>query len=321
MEQKKDGKRGLGALSLQVLRTFVTVAETGSFSNAAKLLEIAQPTVSFQIAAVEDMLGATLFHRRPKPELTSIGRDVYTRVRIILSRVNELEASLDQFKQLELGQIRIGISAPRCAMSLIGAFMRAHPGVDVHTIAGNSDDLLGLLEQNRIDIAVAGLPQAVTDFNCRLIEAIHLCAWLPAGDALAGRSAIDLDTVAALPLVMREQGSITRRIFESACAEKNLPPDIRLTLHGRESVREAVAAGVGAGIVFNSEANFDSRVSFIPIEPRIFAGTYLIYPETLSDLPAVRAFVDLTERKQPGSPSLLPAAQGARADRPAASVT
>ncbi len=314
MVQKKDGKRGLGALSLQVLRTFVTVAETGSFSNAAKQLEIAQPTVSFQIASVEEMLGATLFHRRPKPELTSVGRDVYTRVRIILSRVNELEASLDQFKQLELGQIRIGISAPRCALSLIGMFMRDHPGVDVHTIAGNSDDLLRLLEQNRIDIAIAGLPQAVTDFNCRLIEAIHLCAWLPAGDALAGRSAIDLETLATLPLVMREQGSITRRIFESACAEKGLTPDVRLTIHSRESVREAVAAGVGAGIVFNSEANFDSRVSFIPIEPQLVAGTYLIYPETLCDLPAVRAFVDLVERKQPAAPSLLTASQAVRAE-------
>jgi DNA-binding transcriptional LysR family regulator len=297
MESKKEGKRGLGALNMQVLRTFVTVAETGSFSNAAKALEIAQPTVSFQIASMEDMLGATLLHRRPRPELTPVGRDVYTRARIILSRVAELEASLDQFSQLESGQIRIGLSAPRYGLSLIAAFMRERPGLDVVTVSGNSQDLLALLEENRIDIAILGLPEATKGFTCRLAENIYVCAWLPAGDPLAGRSAIDMETVASLPLVMREAGSVTRLVFEQACAQNGLTPNVRLNVHSRESVREAVAAGIGAGIVFNTEANYDARVNFVPIEPRITAGTYLVYPEALFDLPAVKALVELSERK------------------------
>ena len=120
-----------------------------------------------------------------------------------------------------------------------------------------------------------------------------------------------------LERTVRNKGiSCTARAGGEALNRGSRPAPLRFsTNHAAWSERKILSAG-------SHEAGVPSSGSrqIIPIEPRIVAGTYLIYPETLSDLPAVRAFVDLTERKQPGSPSLLPAAQGARADRPAASV-
>lgn len=290
---KREGKRDIGGLSLQVLRTFVTVADTGSFSNTAKLLDVSQPTVSLQIANIEETLGVTLFHRRPRPELTTIGREVCNRARIILGRVSELETSLDQLKLLERGQLTLGISAPRRGLSLLAEFMRAFPSVAVRTVSGNSDDLLEQLEQNRIDAAVLALPDPIDTMGCALVEDIHLCAWFPVNHPLARRDALSLAEVIDLPLVMRETGSVTRRLFERACERAALTPQVRLQVHSRESVREAVAAGIAAGVVFNSEADADSRVTSVPIVPRIQAGTYLVYLKEMTDLPTVKSLLDL----------------------------
>ena len=290
---KQESKRDMGGLSLQVLRTFVTVADTGSFSNTARLLNVSQPTVSWQIANIEETFGVILFHRRPRPVLTTIGREICNRARIILGRVNDLETSLGQLKLLERGQLTIGISAPRLGLSILAQFMLDFPSVLVRTVSGNSDDLLDQLEQNRIDAAIVGLLDPVDDFDCTLIENIHLCAWLPVDHPLAGREAFSLAEVVSLPLVMRESGSVTRRLLERACAKAGLTPQIKLQVHSRESVREAVAAGIAAGVVFNSEANSDSRVKSVAIEPRISAATYLVYLKEMADLAAVQGLINI----------------------------
>ena len=289
----RESKRDLGGLSLQVLRTFVTVADTGNFSNAAKLLSISQPTVSLQIANIEEAFGVTLFHRRPRPELTSIGREICKRARIILGRVGELEASLDQLKLLERGQLTLGISAPRLGLRLLAQFMRVFPSVAVRTVSGNSDDLLDQLEQNRIDAAVVGLLEPIDSVGCTLVEDIHLCAWMPVDHPLAKRKSVTLTQIAGSALVMRESGSVTRRLFERACAEAGLTPQVRLNVHSRESVREAVSAGIGLGVVFNSEASTDVAVACVPIVPRIFAGTYIVYLKDMADLPTVQGLLQL----------------------------
>jgi DNA-binding transcriptional LysR family regulator len=68
---------------------------------------------------------------------------------------------------------------------------------------------------------------------------------------------------------------------------------VRLQVHSRESVREAVAAGIAAGVVFNSEADADSRVTSVPIHPQINAGTYIVYLKEMTDLPTVKGLLDI----------------------------
>jgi DNA-binding transcriptional LysR family regulator len=246
-----------------------------------------------QIANIEETFGVILFHRRPRPELTTIGREICNRARIILGRVAELETSLDQLKLLERGQLAIGISAPRLGLSLLAEFMRAFPAVAVRTVSGNSDDLLEQLEQNRIDAAVVALLDPIEHSGCKLVEHIHLCAWLPVDHPLVGRQSLSLAEVGKLPLVMRESGSVTRRLFERACAREGVTPQVRLQVHSRESVREAVAAGIAAGVVFNSEADADSRVTSVPIHPQINAGTYIVYLKEMTDLPTVKGLLNI----------------------------
>lgn len=291
---RSDAPRKLGSLNLQTLRTFVAVAECNSFSRAAGLLNVSQPTVSFQIANIESLFGVVLFHRRPRLALTSAGRELFNRTRIILSRIEDLELSLDELSMLQRGQISIGFSAPRCAMTLVSRFMRAHPAIDVRTATGNTNDLIGQLEEHRIDIAVVSLLEPPDNLGSQLIEPVRLCVWLPKDHDLAGRPSLGLEELTTLPLVMREPGSVTRTAFERACVKRELKPQARFNVQGREAVREAVAAGIGVGLVFNTEADHDDRIACVPIaNPSIIGGTYLIYLSEMLELPPVRALLEL----------------------------
>lgn len=289
-----DVRRKLGGLNLQSLRTFQTVAEHNSFSRAASLLNVSQPTVSFQISNMESLFGITLFHRRPRLELTTVGRELLNRTRIILSRIDDLEVSLDELQMLQRGQLSLGFSAPRRALVLVARFMQAYPAIEVRTIAANTHELVEHLEQYRIDMAVVGLLEPLENIGCQLIEPIRLSVWLPKDHPLAGRPSLGLEEVASLPLVLREQGSVTRSAFERACIKRDIKPQVRLQVHGREAVREAVAAGIGVGVIFNTEAAHDDRIRHVPIvNPSITAGTYLIYLNEMLGLPAVQAMLDL----------------------------
>ena len=293
-EAPQDSRRKLGGLNLQSLRTFFTVAECNSFSRAANLLNVSQPTVSFQIANMETLFGITLFHRRPKLELTAVGRELFNRARIILSRIDDLELSLDELQMLQRGQLSLGFSAPRLALTMVSQFMQAYPAIDVRTVSANTNQLIEHLEQYRIDMAVVGLLEPLENVGCQLIEPVHLSVWLPRDHALAGRTSLGLEEVASLPMVLREQGSVTRSAFERACVKRDLKPQIRLQVQGREAVRESVAAGIGVGVIFNTEAAHDERICHVPIvNPSISAGTYLIYLHEMRELPAVQAMLDL----------------------------
>jgi DNA-binding transcriptional LysR family regulator len=91
---------------------------------------------------------------------------------------------------------------------------------------------------------------------------------------------------------MREAGSMTRAMLERAFAARGLSPQVRLEVGSREAAREAVAAGIGIGVVLDGELGEDGRLAPVPIQaPPILGSVYAVaLPESLG-LPAVRAFI------------------------------
>ena len=87
---------------------------------------------------------------------------------------------------------------------------------------------------------------------------------------------------------------MTRLMLEGALAAQGLAPQVRLEVGSREAAREAVAAGIGIGVVLDGELGGDARLAAVPIDaPPILGGVYAVaLPESL-DLPAVTAFVAL----------------------------
>lgn len=118
----------------------------------------------------------------------------------------------------------------------------------------------------------------------------RLVACVPRGSA---PHPITLAQLAAGPLVLREPGSMTRLMLERALAAHGLVAKVRLEVGSREAAREAVAAGIGTGVVLDGELGEDNRLAAVPIQGRPIGGGVdaVALPESLA-LPTVAAFMD-----------------------------
>lgn len=281
-----------GGLSIGALRTFVAVVDAGSFSKAALALGVTQPNVSNQITAMEQICGFRLLNRRSQTQsLTDSGRDIYVRARIVLSRMADLETAANMFSNLRQGRLNIGFSSPTAALGAISRFMRAHPDIEVQTRTGNTGSLRQDVLDCRVDAAIMSMLEPDAGLACTHLETNRLALLVPQDHKLARRNVIEFQDIAAWPVILREEGSVTRALVERALLDLARPLTPILAVHGNAGVKEAVAAGIGVAPIFASEAGQDVRLKAVPLRGQnLTAGLYLVTLAENLEMPAVAAF-------------------------------
>ena len=282
-----------GTVTLSALRAFVAVVEFGSFSSAAQALGVTQPNVSVQLATLEESCGVLLVRRRPAIALTEPGQDLFVRARLVLSRVQEFEAAASDAQHSASGRLSIGISTPHVAMPIIAQFMHSSSGVRVTTSMGNTTTLLEDVAKCRVDVAITSLIEPVGQFACALVAAPRLTVCMRADDPLAKRSALSVRELANRPFVMREDGSQTRQILEATFADAKIGLKTSVVLATREAMKEAIAAGLGLGALFEGENGLDTRFACVPFRSiPVTSGVYVVALKESIGIPTVRAFLD-----------------------------
>lgn len=280
-------------ITLSGLRTFVAVAEASSFAAAAQVLGVSQPTVSVQLAALEDACGVLLLHRRPQLVLTEAGADLFVRARLAIGRVDEFAASVKDLAGMQRGHLRVGLSTPHTALPIIASFMEAQPAVKVSTAIGNTAELLDRIARCQIDIGVMTLMEPPAQFACALVATPRLMICMRANDALAGKASLRPAEISNRPFILREEGSMTRAVLEAGFQADRAILNARLALGSREAVKEAVAAGMGLGALFENELGRDDRLAGVPLAIQARAhGVYAVALKESLDIPAVRGFLD-----------------------------
>lgn len=169
------------------------------------------------------------------------------------------------------------------------AFLREHPAIGISTRLGNTAGLLEALTACEIEVAVMALIDPVEGMACTKLADQRLVACMPRGVATRR---ISLERLAEGPLVLREPGSMTCLMLERALATKGLVARVQLEVGSRDAAREAIAAGIGVGVVHDGEQGEDGRIVAVPMHaPPIDRGAYAVkLPESL-DLPAMGAFI------------------------------
>jgi DNA-binding transcriptional LysR family regulator len=279
----------------------VAVAELHSFSAAASALGVSQPTVSVQLAALEAACGVLLLRRKPQLALTEAGQDLFVRARLALSRVDEFAASAKDLRAMQRGHMTIGLSTPHVALPLMAAFMKRHPNIAVTATVGNTAELLEGITRCRIDVGVMTLVEQPQHLACTLVCAPRLQVCMRKDDPLSTRASLRPFEVADRPFVLREEGSMTRVVLEAKFAAEKVPLNPGVVLPNREAMKEAVAAGLGLGALFDAELGFDNRLVGVPFATVPHAhGIYAVALAESLDIPSVRAFIDGIPRSSPG---------------------
>ncbi|MCC7273648.1 MAG: LysR family transcriptional regulator, partial [Alphaproteobacteria bacterium] len=249
------------------LRAFHAVAVEGSFTRAAARLGVTQPTLSAQVKAIEERSGAALFDRIGRRiALTDLGR----RLLDVTQRLADAEAAAAELigdaRALRTGRLRVAADSPYHVAPLLAAFHARYAGVQAVLTIGNADAVREDLLRFAADVAVLADPAEDPRLHAVPCGRHPIVVVVPREHPWARRRLVRLAELAGRPMVLREPGSVTRRLFEARLAAAGVQPRIVMEIESREAVREAVAAGIGLGVVSEAEFGADGRLAMVPVD-------------------------------------------------------
>lgn len=160
----------MAQMNSRQLYYFTVIAETGSFTAAARKLGLSQPPLSKQIMLLEEDLGVRLLTRGArKAELTEAGAYLYSRAKDILAMMDTAADELQNFPSSVKGILKLGtISSSGSVLTerILPGFCGLHPGVRFEIIEGNTYELLEKLKNGIIECAVVRTPFNTDGFHC-----------------------------------------------------------------------------------------------------------------------------------------------------------
>ena len=283
------------------LRSFHAVATHGSFTRAAEMLNITQPTLSGQVKDLEQRYGTKLFVRLGRRiELTDIGKSAFNITHLLFRHEEEVEHLLQSARALTSGELRVAADSPYIATPLLAQFQRIYPGIQISIQYGNSRQLMSWIESRRCDIAFLPNIPAGDDrlFSIPLLPD-RLVVFVSQEHDWAERRSVTREELVSQRIVLREQGSRTRSIFEEAIRDAGLALNKVMEISGREGVREAVAAGFGVGIVAENELLADSRLRALPVSnAELVHAEYVVCLQEMRTLRVNDAFLEMIRASQ-----------------------
>ncbi len=254
-------------MTLKQLEVFVAVADARSFSKGGELVRLAQSTTSQHIRALEEELGTRLFDRSmTRVNLTEAGHLFYSHATKILRQCLEAHEEIRRFQGLEQATLRLGASTIPAAYlipDLLAGFTARWPGVRLELQQGDSQEVIKLLNDNLVELAVVGGKYNEDTFYFQELLNDRIILVGSASEKFS--QTITIKELQNLPLIIRETGSGTRQATDSALKKADL--DIRnlnvfAQLGSSEAVRRSVLSGAA-----------NAFISKIAIKPELADGT------------------------------------------------
>jgi LysR family transcriptional regulator, transcriptional activator of the cysJI operon len=253
------------------LKVFRAVAAHLNFRKAAEYLFLTQPAVTLQIKALETELGVRLFDRSGgRIALTRQGSILLGYANKVAALVSEAEQKIGAEEGLISGDLSLGVSttiAQYVLPRLLGAFLDEHPRVQFSLHSGNTAEIVQLLLAGKVSIALIEGPARE--------RGVHTEPFMEDELVLITPHDFDSDHLSraqllALNLLMREQGSGSREVVETAlekagCKLKSFKKV--MDLDSTEAIKSAVEAGLGVGFVSRWAISKELELGVLKIVP------------------------------------------------------
>lgn len=241
---------------LQQLRGFCYAARAKSISKGAEKIGLSQPSVSLQIKALEEELGARLFERRgPRIELTHDGQRLLEIARPLVEGIDGIEASFAMLREsADRGTVNVAAGGSTIQYLLppfVERFTRAYPQVDVrlHNVTGKAG--LALLREGEIDFAVGPMLDTPSDIVFHPLVTYETMLVTRLDHPLAAQARVTLKDIAQYPLILPPKNQSTYRIVEMVFAEHAVTYDVKLEVGGYDVIKRYVELGLGISIVMS----------------------------------------------------------------------
>jgi LysR family nitrogen assimilation transcriptional regulator len=261
-------------MDLKQLEYFVRVAELGSFTRAAQVLNIAQPALSRQVRLLEVELRQNLLVRNGRGATpTQAGQLLLEHGRGILHQVERAREELGRVRTGLTGRVALGMPpsvARMLTVPLTRAFRTRMPEAQLSISEGLSSAMQENLQNGRLDIAVLYNPSHVPGIENTPLGQEELLLVQPRPPGLQEDPPpppIRLLDVAALPLVIPTRPNAIRMLVESEMAAMGCRPLIALEIDGVSAILDLVADGAGCAILSRNAVMHSVRPSAFSVRP------------------------------------------------------
>ena len=241
-------------MEIRQLRAFVAIAESGTFTAAAKRVHVTQAAISMQIRQLENELGARLFVRAPRRVvLTEAGEHLLHRARHILREHDAAQDEIAELAGAERGRLRIGSASAMVTTdslpNILRELRRRHPRSEVSLTSGTSEALVDQILGGELDLAFVSLPVEARGIHTERLNEDQLVAIASSRHPLAKQRAVSAYTLAGEKLILGERGGNTRRLIDQFFAQAGVALTVSMELSRQAAIRRMVEADMGVGIV------------------------------------------------------------------------
>lgn len=261
-------------VNLKQLEYFVQVAELGSFSKAAAVLDIAQPALSRQVRALELELRETLLLRNGRGVVpTDAGRRLLQHGSGILQAVAQAREDMQSSRNEPAGRVVIGLPPTlgrRLTVPLVEAFKERLPRAQLAIVEGLSTHIVEWIQSSRVDLGLLYNPEAQPGLEVEPLLNEPLCLVQRRDDAVhpaGARSMVPLGELTGLPLVLPERAHVIRRQLETQAALAGVRLRIAWEVSSVAAIIELVAAGHGCAVLTASAVAASGRAEALRARP------------------------------------------------------
>jgi DNA-binding transcriptional LysR family regulator len=304
-------------MDLRHLRTFVTVAELGTVSQAALRLHIAQPALSRQIIALEEELGVALFDRvAGRLTLSGAGERLLDSCRGLLSYARELGEQAQRLRRSDAGVLKVAAS-PHFIEGVFPGFLRQYakrfPDVEVKLMDVVGEPMIGMLERGEIHLAQSSarvLGPGQSHIANRALVAVEMLAAFNPALPIGKGGTVEIESLAPYPLLQTGTEYVMRRTFDAACRLAGFEPNNALESRAPQALLAMAEAGHGIAIIPSAMRTHAYRLRIARVTYRrkgLSEPLHILFDRRRPQPPYAVAFCDmLIEHVQRISPLTRP---------------
>jgi DNA-binding transcriptional LysR family regulator len=266
-------------ININQLRAFYCVAKNMSFTKAAKELFITQPAVTAQVKHFEEWCELKFFKKKGRGIcLTDEGEMLYRQASQLFEYENQIENTIDDYRQLKKGVLRIGSTRTyaRYLMPLImRQFHRKFPKIQIYLDEGSSLDLsLSLLELKN-EIAIISKVKDSPDIAYILFSEEEVLPILSPNHPLAENEYLSIEELSREPIIMREIGSGTRKWVDNLFQQHQLKPQILMETANTEFIKQLVVRGDGISFLVREAVSENLQNNVLVTVPLQYGNRHL----------------------------------------------
>jgi DNA-binding transcriptional LysR family regulator len=245
-------------LDLHKLEIFYWVAELKSFSQAAELLSVRQPTVSAHIQELEKLVGGKLLYRiRGRVSLTPLGQLLVERAKNLLAFKRETVAAVELFHGTLSGELWVGgsnVPGEYLLPQKLGAFTEKYPAIRPILRIGDSAGIIDDLLDGKVELGFVGFKAEDARLVFEKIWDDEMILVVPKDHPWTRRQFVQLADLRTEKFISRERGSGTLNSLRRLLSKKNSQSsnellNISMELGSTEAIKEAIMAGYGVSIL------------------------------------------------------------------------